>query len=317
MKRQFVNQLEDGDTVNDYFVAVRKDLRDTQTGNKFLGCVFKDRTGEIGGMVWKNATGMAGLFEIGQVVNVRAAVTTYRDRLQLRVDQILPLREGEYDKADLVHVPENIREMAGAFWELLETIEQPALRLLVQTFKEDGAFAEQFLGAAAGKGWHHAHRGGLLQHCLELARMVDAVCVIYPQLNRDILLAGVLLHDIGKIEEMSQDLHIEYTTAGKLVGHVAQGVLIAQRRMDAIPDFPEELRLHLLHIVVSHHGEYAHGASVLPKTPEAIAFSKLDDLSAQVDAFTRVIGETQDKGDEWSPFLPLIDRQVHAKRPAR
>lgn len=316
MKRQFVDMLQEGDVVNDYFVAVRKDLRDTQSGNKFLGCVFKDRTGEIGGMVWNNATGMAGQFELGQVVNVKATVTTYRDRLQLRVDQVLPLRDGEYDKADLVQVPDNLREVLDDFWALLDTVQNPWLKQLVQAFQQDGEFVDAFTGAAAGKGWHHAYRGGLAQHCLELARLSDAVCTVYPQLNRDIMLLGVLVHDIGKIEEMSQGLYIDYTTAGKLVGHIAQGVSIVERKIGTIPNFPDDLRLHLLHIVVSHHGEYAHGATVLPKTPEAIAFSKLDDLSAQVDAFTRVIEETHAKGEEWSQFLPLIDRQIHAKRHA-
>ncbi|MBM3290745.1 MAG: hypothetical protein FJY92_11395, partial [Candidatus Hydrogenedentes bacterium] len=134
MKRQYVNSLQDGDTVNDYFIAVRKDLREQQKGGKFLGMVFKDRTGEIGGIQWTNAVSAARNFELGDVVNVRGTVTSYQDRLQVRVDQVLPLRDGEYNLADLIFAPENTGEVSTHFRAIMETIQNEWLRKLALSF---------------------------------------------------------------------------------------------------------------------------------------------------------------------------------------
>ncbi len=313
MKRQYVQALQEGDTVNDYFVATRKDLRDQQKGGKFLGMVFKDKTGEIGGILWNNAVSVARLFELGDVVNVRGTVTSYQDRLQIRVDQVLPLRRDEFNPEDLVYTPEDTTEMFKEFRSIMDKVENEWLRKLVDAFLDDQEFVRRFTTAAAGKKWHHAYRGGLLQHCTEIARLGLAVCDVFPQVDRDILLAGVLVHDIGKLDEMTQGLFIEYTTAGKLLGHLTIGTEMVQRRIEDIAGFPESLRLQVLHCVLSHHGELTNGSPVVPKTLEALVLYHLDNLDAQTDAFIRLITETRDKGQDWSDYVGLIDRQVWTK----
>jgi 3'-5' exoribonuclease len=311
MKHQFVNTLQEGDTLNDYFVATRKDLRAKQSGGKFLGMVFKDRTGDIGGILWNNAEAVAELFEVGSVVHVRGKITTYQSNLQVHVSQVSPLQEGEYDPDALVFVPEDTRENLALFREILDTVENPWLKQLAAAFFADDAFVEAFSNAAAAKKWHHAYRGGLVRHCYEMARLAGAVCELFPSIDRDVLLMGVFLHDIGKIDEMSQSLHVEYTTPGKLIGHIQMGADMLNERIRAIPGFPEPLRLHLLHLVLSHHGELEHGAPVLPKTLEAIVLHHIDNLDAQATAFSRIIQETRDKGQAWSDFLPLINRVIY------
>jgi len=313
MKKQFVVALQEGDTVNDYFLAARKDLREQSNGGKFLGMVFKDKTGEIGGILWNNALAISRLFEVGDVVNVRGTVTSYQDRLQVRVDQVLPLKESEYDTAQLVVVPEDTSAILAQFRALLETVKNAWLAKLVRLFLEDAEFMRRFAEASAGKRWHHAYPGGLARHCYEVARLALAACEVFPNLDRDLLLTGVFLHDIGKLDEMSQDLLVEYTTAGKLIGHLEIGADIARRKMDAIPGFPESLQLHVLHCILSHHGELVNGSPVVPKTLEAIVLYHCDNLDAQADAVMRVIKETKDRRQEWSEFLPLIDRQIWAK----
>lgn len=313
MKRQYVEALQDGDTVNDYFIAVRKDLREQQKGGKFLGMVFKDRTGEIGGILWTNAVAVARQFELGDVVNVRGSVTSYQDRLQVRVDQVLPMRKDEYNLDDLIFTPENTDEVSQKFRGIMETIQNEWLRKLVFSFLDDAGFMSRFSGAAAGKKWHHAFRGGLLQHCCELARLAVAVCEIFPRIDRDVLLTGVLVHDIGKLDELTQDLFVEYTTPGKLLGHLAIGADMVQQRISAIPEFPELLRLQVLHCVWSHHGELLNGSPVVPKTLEALVLYHIDNLDAQTDAFLRIMDETRDKGQTWSEYVTLIDRQVWTK----
>ncbi|NIA14527.1 MAG: HD domain-containing protein [Nitrospiraceae bacterium] len=314
MKTQFVARLQEGDTVNDHFLAARKDLRTQNNGGKFLGMVFRDRTGEVGGILWNNAESVSALFEVGDVVNVRGSVTTYQGRLQIRVDQVLPLRDEDYERADLVASPTDGAEDMAKFRAILDTIEDEWLKKLVGLFLDDEGFVAGFTGAAAGKKWHHAYPGGLVRHCCEIARIALTVCELFPNINRDVLLTGVLLHDAGKLEEMSHDLFVDYTTAGKLLGHLHIGADMAQRKMDSIEGFPETLRLSVLHCILAHHGELVNGSPVVPKTLEAMVLYHCDNLDAQADALTRVIQETQDGRKEWSDYLPLIERQVWARR---
>jgi 3'-5' exoribonuclease len=313
MKRQFVNTLQEGDYLNDYFVAIRKDLRTKQSGGNFLGMVFKDRTGEVGGILWNNANDVANVFELGDVVGVRGQVNTYQNRLQIRVEQVTPLREGEYSLEDLICAPEDTKADMVALRAILDTIEQPFLRQLIDAFFADRAFVDAFSAAAAAKKWHHEYRGGLVRHCYEMARLAETMSELYPDLDRDVLLTGVFLHDLGKLSEMSHELFVDYTTEGKLLGHLQIGADMAQEKIRAIPGFPDGLRLQLLHMVLSHHGELQHGSPVLPKTLEAIVLHHIDNLDAQAAAVSRIVRETKEKRLEWSDYIQLIDRVIWTK----
>ncbi len=313
MKKQFVETLQEGDRVNDYFLATRRDLRTQQNGSMFLGMVFKDRTGEIGGILWNNAPSVARLFKIGDVVNVMGVVSSYQDRLQIRVDQVLPLRQEEFTVDDLVLTPSDLPEVEEKLRTILGTVQDPYLAKLVQAFLNDENFMGRMRIASAGRKWHHAYPGGLLRHCYEVARIVETSCEIFPEANRDLLLAAVLLHDIGKLEEMSHGLLVDYTDAGRLLGHLAIGCDEVSRRIDTIEGFPETLRLQLLHCILSHHGELSNGSPVLPKTIEAVILCHSDNLDAQADAFARIADETRQRGEAWSEYIPLIDRQIWTK----
>lgn len=314
MKKQFVASLQEGDRIDDYFVATRKDLRDTAKGSKFLGMVFKDRSGEVGGILWNNAESVSRLFDLGDVVNVRGTVATYQDRLQVRVEQVLPLKEDEYNPADLVYVPENTDETLNSFQALYSDVGDPWLKKLCEAFFADAEFMEQFGAAAAGKRWHHAWRGGLVRHCYEMARLAGTLCELFPNLNKDMLLAGVFLHDIGKLKEMTHDLYVDYTTEGKLVGHIQLGWEMTLEKIAAIEGFPHSLKIELNHLVLSHHGELEQGSPVVPKTAEAVALYLIDNLDAQTDAFSHVAEETRGQGKEWSDYIALVGRQIWSKR---
>ena len=266
MKRQYVNALQEGDHVNDYFVASRKDLRVKQDGGKFLGMVFKDRTGEIGGVMWNSAADTAKLFEPGDVVTVRGLVSAYQGRLQVRVDTVLPMRPGEFSMEDLVNTPGNIKESLEGLMALLDTVENPFLAKLLAAFRGDAELMGQFASAAAAKKWHHEYAGGLARHCYEMARLAVTLCEIFPELDRDVLLCAIFLHDIGKLDEMSHELFVDYTTPGKLLGHLHIGCEMTQARIAGIEGFPDKLRMQLLHCILSHHGELVNGSPVTPRT---------------------------------------------------
>lgn len=313
MKNQYVNTLQEGDVVNDVFVATRNDLRTKQDGGKFLGMVFKDRTGEIGGIMWNNAAEISRQFNVGDVVSVKGKVNSYQGRLQLQVERVLPLRDGEYDVADLVFTPESSEEDMAGLRAILDTVENEWIKQLLDAFWSDTDFVGRFTSAAAAKKWHHEYRGGLVRHTYEMCRIAETMCALYPNIDRDVLLAGIFLHDIGKLDEMSHDLCVEYTTTGRLLGHVQMGADRASEKMKQIDGFPENLRLQILHCVLSHHGELQYGSPVVPKTLEAIVLHHIDNLDAQAAAYSRIAQETREKNQSWSDYMPLIDRMIWTK----
>ncbi len=313
MKNQYVNLLQEGDYVNDYFVATRRDLRMAQSGSKFLGMVFKDKTGEIGGITWRNAVELAKVFEVGDVVNVRGRVNSYQNRLQIQVDQVLPLQESDYSIDDLIDAPDTSGDDLRSFRAILDSVQDPWLRKLLDAFWNDTDFVDAFGNAAAAKKWHHEYRGGLARHCYEMARLAEVMCELFPEIDRDLLLLGVFVHDLGKLEEMTHGLFVDYTDSGKLIGHLQIGADMVQEKMRGIENFPEKTRIQILHFILSHHGALEHGSPVVPKTLEAIVLHHIDNLDAQATAFSRIIGETRDKGQAWSDYLPLIERVIWTK----
>ncbi len=313
MKNQFVKDLREGDNVNDVFIAVRNDLRTKQDGGKFLGMVFRDRSGEIGGIMWNNALEASRQFQVGDVVQVRGRVNLYQGRHQMVVEYLAPLMDGQYDINDLVYTPEHTQDDYQQLRAHLNTVQNPWLKQLLDAFLNDGKFVEEFLAAAAAKKWHHEYRGGLLRHCLEMMEIAQPICNLFPEIDKDLLLAAIFLHDIGKLQEMTHDLYSDYTTEGKLLGHIQIGSDITQEKISAIDGFPPKLRMELLHCILSHHGELAYGASVVPKTLEAIVLHHIDNLDAQTAAFSRIIRETRDRGQEWSEYMPLIERVIWTK----
>jgi 3'-5' exoribonuclease len=314
MKNQYISALQDGDTVNDYFVATRKDLRDKRDGGKFLGMVFKDKTGEMGGVMWKGAQETSALFEVGDVVNVRARVATYQERLQMQVEQVLPLRDADFNIDDLIDRGGGSSDDINQLKSILDTITNEYLKKLIELYFADEEFVFEFKNAVAAKKWHHEYQGGLVRHVYEMARIALTMCELYPNINRDLLLTGVFLHDLGKLDEMTHGLFTEYTRDGRLLGHLQIGCTLLIEKTNQIPDFPDTLRSELLHFILSHHGEPGFGSPVRPMTLEAIVLHHIDNLDAQAAAITRIVRDCQEQNKEWSDYLPLIERVIYARR---
>lgn len=314
MKNQYISALQDGDTVNDYFVATRKDLRDKRDGGKFLGMVFKDKTGEMGGVMWKGAQETSALFEVGDVVNVRARVATYQERLQMQVEQVLPLRDADFNIDDLIDRGGGSSDDINQLKSILDTITNEHLKKLIELYFADEEFVFEFKNAVAAKKWHHEYQGGLVRHVYEMARIALTMCELYPNINRDLLLTGVFLHDLGKLDEMTHGLFTEYTRDGRLLGHLQIGCTLLIEKTNQIPDFPDTLRSELLHFILSHHGEPGFGSPVRPMTLEAIVLHHIDNLDAQAAAITRIVRDCQEQNKEWSDYLPLIERVIYARR---
>lgn len=315
MKYQYIADLQEGNEVNDYFLMTSKNLREQPSGDKFLGFVVRDKTGEMGGILWEKPEQIAKRIEVGDVVVVKGIIKLYKDKLQIHANNIIPLGKDQYAKEDLMLPEETNKEYTKELWTILDSIKNPWLKELIQSIRNDTKIMNTLQNIPAAKKWHHEFRGGLLRHCYELIKLALAVCELYSNVNRDLLITACFLHDIGKINELTDNpMLVDYTDAGKLLGHLVEGAIIISEKIQKIDGFPEDLRLHLLHCILAHHGEYEHGSPVLPKTVESMILHYLDNLDAQTYALTRIEQETLKKGDKWSELINLISRQIWTKK---
>ena len=247
-------------------------------------------------------------------MKVRGTIELYNERPQLIVQRIRRCEEGEFEESDFCPAsPQDPDDMFASLASFVESVADEKLRALLQSILDDEATARAFRAAPGGTKLHHCCRGGLLEHTLGLCELIEKVAEHYPRLNRDWLIAGALLHDIGKIEELTASRRLGYTTRGQLVGHVALGIEILERHVTRVPDLPIEIKSVLQHLIVSHHGELENGALREPAFPEAIVLHALDELDARLDQAYRVIERTP-KDEEWSAYVPTLRRQIYCGR---
>jgi len=317
MKEQFVRDLRPGTQVLSFFLVRHKQLepfRD-RTRGEFLTLILADRTGEILARVWEDAPAIAETFEEGQVVKVMGRVEEYLDRWQGIVEKIRPAREEEIDLADFLPATErDVDEMLKEIQQTVEEVKEPHLRALLHRFFDDPDFVARFSRAPAARRVHHAYLGGLLEHTLEVVHLCRAVMELYPSIHRDLLLTGALLHDVGKTREFRYETDIAYSDEGRLLGHVVLSLEMVDAALAEMEDFPEELALRLRHMIVSHHGRYEWGSPRRPKTLEAAALHYVENLSAQVNRFHRIIATRRDRTRAWTEYDTLLRRFLYAGR---
>ncbi|MFQ6102502.1 MAG: 3'-5' exoribonuclease YhaM family protein [Anaerolineae bacterium] len=317
MKEQFVRDLRPGDRVLGFFLVRRKQLepfRD-RTRGEFLTLVLTDRTGEILARVWEDAPAVAETFEQGQVVKVLGEVEEYLGRWQVIVEKIRPAEPDEYDLADMLPATErDVDEMLASLRATMEEIENPHLRALVACFFDDEEFVARFSRAPAARRVHHAYLGGLLEHTVEVVALCRAVMELYPQIHRDLLLTGALLHDVGKVAEFEYEADIGYSDKGRLLGHVVMSDRLVSDAIATLPDLPADLALRLRHMILSHHGRYEWGSPRRPKTLEAVALHHVENLDAQVNRFYRILATRRDLEKPWTEYDTLLRRYLYAGR---
>ena len=307
-----LNTLSKNDQV-DHFLVIRKiELRSTRAGKDFLSTELGDKTASLNSSIWEGFTEIAAKGKIGDVVKVTGTIEEYQGTLQIRVASVkLATKTDNVSPRDFL--PEsmrNLEEMKKEFNQIIKSISNIHLSKLVKQIFSEERF-EQFCSAPAGKSWHHAYVHGLLEHTLEILKICDLVCEFHPELNRDLLIAGAMLHDIGKTEELSYDTAFEYTDKGKLIGHIVIASNLVRDEIKNIPGFPVELGNNLIHLILSHQGKLEHASPVVPKTAEAIALYQADELSAKVNAYKNTL-DSEIRGDStWTRYIPLADTDLH------
>ena len=280
--------FDEGKPFDGYFLVLAKHQRTTKTNKPYLNLILGDKTGQLEGRVWEPSDPrIAKEFDKGDIVKARGSASRFDDRLQMKVDQLRLAMPNEVDKMDLM--PSTTYDVIALWNQLLgfvESLTNSNLKLLLNTLLADPALAQAYREAPAAKQLHHAWLGGLLEHVVSLLTLADRVAPHYPLLDRDLLLTGVILHDIGKVRELSWEIGFEYTVEGSLLGHIQIGAALAERTIDSLPNFPPKLKVLVLHMILSHHGKLEFGSPKLPMIPEALVLNFLDDLDAKMQAIT-------------------------------
>jgi 3'-5' exoribonuclease len=321
MTRHYVNQLINGESIDESFLVADKQLRANRQGNLYLHLELRDKTGSVGARLWNASEGLARTFEPGDYLRVRGKTQVFQGALQIILSHLEVVDPGQIEPEDfLPQSSQNIARLTARLRELLRGIGNPHLRALVECFLIDEEFVRKFTTAPAGIKHHHAYQGGLLEHVVTLLTVADRIADLYPELDRDLLLAGIFLHDIGKIDELSYDRAFGYTDEGQLVGHLVMGVEMVRAKVERTSDltgepFPPELLLRLKHMIVSHHGTHEFGSAKVPMTLEAIALHYLDSLDAKVHAFSREIRDDPSRESSWTPFHPNLGRRLFKGSP--
>ncbi|MEO0073213.1 MAG: HD domain-containing protein [candidate division WOR-3 bacterium] len=316
MKRQFVSDLRAGVLVNDVFFCSRRDVRERRDGAPFVTFEFRDRTGSINGIMWEKIEDALNICQPGTFCRVQGRVADYQGRLQLNVNLVLPVEQNEVERKDfLTTTSYNTNELLNELRRLAASIENRPLRQLLESFLNDADFVPKFVSAPAAQSVHHAYIGGLLEHTVFMSRLAHAVSEIYHEIDRDLLLAGTILHDVGKTCEYSYETAIDHTLDGRLIGHIVLGYQMTAERIAAIPDFPVETARMLLHIILSHHGALEFGSPKTPKFAEALLVHFLDNLDARIAMFREAVN--RNPGTKWTDFHQYLGTNIYIPdRPA-
>src|SRR5882762_6013055 len=302
MKQAFVSALQAEQSITSYFLVCEKEIRATREGKSYLRLELGDRTGTIEARMWDG-------FELDDFVKVQARVESYRSKLQIAIDKIRRAEESEVDAADFfAHTPENVDQLYATLLAFVASVKHPCLRRLLDAVVTDPEIISRLKRAPAAKVMHHAYLGGLLEYMVSLCGLCRAVLTQYPEADPDLLLTGAVLHDMGKLEELSYERSLGYTDEGQLLGHILIEYESVAKKMDTIDGFPSDLKTLVLHMLVSHHGQYAFGSPKLPMFREALMLHHLDDLDSKMAAVRSALASDKGEGN-WTAFSGALERR--------
>jgi len=312
MKTLFAKDLKPGSEVSEFFVLRKKEIKEKSDGEKFLKLELGDKTGRIEGVVWDSPEQIYDQAQTGEIVKIKGWVTTYKEIPQLKVEKLRKAKEKEIDLSDFL--PSSEKDLDSLYQEfkgVVSTIQNRHLRKLLELLIDDSTLMEKLKKTPGGKLWHHAYVGGLLEHTLKVVQICEKAASMYELVNRDLLITGALVHDIGKISAYSAKGFFDYTDEGRLVGHIVSGDELIDKKIQAIEGFPSDLAIQLKHLILSHQGQLEFASPVVPQTIEAIILHYADEMDAKVDAFSHIIKMQKAKGKRWSDWIHLINRYIY------
>lgn len=318
MGRIFLCDCGVGDIVDDVFVITGKQLAATSGGKYFIKCTLADRTAQLNGRMWNATRDIFNALPDAGVIKVRGRIENYQNNLQFIIEQTCAAREGTYQLGDLIpHTTKNIQQMCSELHEICGSIQNRHLAALVQAYLDDDNLMSRLCKAPAAQSFHHAFIGGLLEHTLNAMKVADAVVRFYPGLNRDLILAGIFLHDIAKTWELNYECAFSYSDGGQLVGHIVKSAIwveeYARKAEQTLGEpIPRNLIDVMQHIILSHHGEAEFGSPKQPATPEALVVHTLENLDAKLMmALSATRGEGATGEGNWTEYMKAFGGRLY------
>ncbi len=304
--------LEKGEKI-DHFLLIRKcESKQTKANKPYLYLELGDTSQTITANIWENFDNLLKSIKAGDVAKVQGSMDDYQGNPQIKVFSIRKAKPEEKITPEdfLPKSKKDLGEMKKEFKTRVEKISNPFLNQLLKNIFSNDNF-EKFIKSPAGKSWHHSYLHGLLEHTLEIIKICDLMCDIHPEINRDLLICGAMLHDFGKTEELGSNVSFDYTDKGKLLGHIVIASMIVNEETKKIPGFPEDLKNLLLHLILSHQGKLEFATPVVPKTLEAITLYQADELSAKVNAYKNVLSQNSNSENKWTKFISLAATDLY------
>ena len=317
MPRRYINELTHQEAIDQVFVANDKQLRPNRNGNLYLQVELSDRSGSIGGRLWNASETIYRSFDNGDYVRVLGTAQVFQGAMQVIIHKIFKVDSTHIDESEFVPLPAvEVDRLLQRLGDILRGMNDVALKTVAECFLMDERLMAKLSMAPAGTKNHHAYHGGLLEHIVNLMEVVLRVAPCYPQIDGDLLLMGAFLHDLGKTEELCFQHGLTYSDEGQLIGHLVMAVEMLNAKITEAENLsgepvPEETRLRLKHMILSHHGEYAFGSPKLPMTLEAVALAYLDNLDAKINTFTTLMQDDPNVDSPWTTYNPNLDRKLY------
>lgn len=307
---RYIGDIREGENVVDIYLCSDRQKLKTRAGKSYLSVKLQDKTGVGDAKIW-DMTDSISDFQKGDYIMVDASVISFQGNNQFNIRRVRVAEEGEYDPQDYVPSTEfDIEEMFTEFTGYIDEMEDQWLkRLASEFFIFDKKFSEAFKAHSAAKTVHHAFYGGILEHTLGMLRLAKFIADHYPVMNRSLLYAGTMFHDMGKLKELSDFPIIDYTDEGNLVGHIIIGVEWLSEKINKIEGFPPALANQLKHLIISHHGELAYGSPKKPQLIEAVALHYIDNIDAKIKTFSTML-DAADPGDQWLGYQRLFESNL-------
>jgi 3'-5' exoribonuclease len=311
----FVKDLEPNTVITTFFLVKHKEVKQKKTGEPYMMMTVGDKTGSVTAIMWNNFQDHHHTFERDDFVKIKAEVALYNNRVQLVLHKIRRAEEDEIALDD--YFPSSKQDpdvMYKRLKQIIKKLSNPHLKKLLNGIFSDPKVEEQFKKAPAAKALHHVYLGGLLEHTLSVVDLCILVADYYKNIHKELLVAGALLHDIGKIYELTYDRSFDYSDEGRLYGHIIIEFRLVQDAIAKIKGFPQELERQLLHMLLSHHGTYEYGSPRRPKTPEALLLHYIDDMDAKYSSMISSIEDNSIVEGDWSTYNRILDRYIYRKR---
>ena len=318
MAHKFINQIEPGETIDNVYIVRDPILRSTARGDLYIAMFLSDSSGQLNGRMWQATETIYKALPKPGFVHIQGRSELYQNNMQIIINNISVVDASTVSIDDfLARTDKDTKQMFEEVTKIVGRIKNPQLKAMVGEFMADAELMEKFRNAPAAIKMHHSYIGGLLEHTYNMLRVAVAILPLYPEVQADLVLAGIFLHDIGKTEELSYDMAFSYTDSGQLIGHIVKSLLMINQKADALRAKDTQIEQTVMdalgHIILSHHGQYEFGSPKLPATAEAFMVCYIDDLDAKISQVTAAIDK--EPGDSnWTAWKNALQTRLYRKR---